>query len=314
MYGAEAWGPYLPDVATSQCPVRSLQQGALALLGGCRGNANLNKLCFLFDQVHWIHHIHRKAIRFLHKTLSSDSCHLFHLCLQHLDGCRGTGSWLDRTLGLLHDEGMVASFDSRSLSMNGVPRDWHVLWEQKAMMRVRTGIRNGWSATEPSAQGWVLAHCRDSNFHVQSLLAAVPNFSYRQLVARFLSGMFGVARVHGHYRRSNVAREDRRLCHLCLRKGRRAYDDEVHVLVDCPELLPMRLGMLMELREHLGTQRTDRVLREGPSVSLQLDDGPDRILKVLRAVLYAAPGRVDVFNAYNIGKFLEKAWRVRARV
>ena len=312
MYGAEAWGPFLPDVATPQCPVRSLQQAALALLGGCRSNTNLNKLCFLFQQIPWIYHIHRKALRFLHNKLSSNNCELFQLCLRHLGGVQGSGSWLDRTLGLLRSVGLDASFDARALSLSGVPTNWLQTWQERALCRVNTGVREGWSAAVPSAQGVVLDHLRTCNFRVHALLAAVPNFSFRQLVARLLSGTFGVARVHGHYKRTDIARADRRFCLLCLRKGRRFLDDEAHVLLECPVLMPKRLSILWDLREHI-------IMREqvgdGWYYSPPRDTsmGPARLLPLLNAILYTSSGRVDVVNAYMIGLFLEKAWQMRAK-
>ena len=40
--------------------------------------------------------------------------------------------------------------------------------------------------------------------------------------------------------------------------------------------------------------------------------GPDRLLSLFREILHPACGRVDVRNAYWLGKFLERAWRFRA--
>ena len=205
---------------------------------------------------------------------------------------------------------MDASFDARSLSLSGVPANWLHLWQGRALERVRTGVREGWTAAEPSAQGLVLDHFRNCNFRVHALLAAVPNFSYRQLVARLLCGTFGVARVHGHYKRTDIARADRRFCHLCLREGRRFLDDEAHVLLECPVLMPKRLAVLWDLREYMRVQVDEGWYYGPPS---DTNGGPARLLPMLRAILSTPSGRVDVFKAHQLGRFLEKVWQLRAK-
>ena len=96
-----------------------------------------------------------------------------------------------------------------------------------------------------------------------------------------------------------------------LRKGRREYDDEAHVPIDCPELFPKRGGILFDLgrfflQRHVGLGGNYR--EQDP-----VGDGPARLMPMLKAILYAVPGRVDVCNAYKIGRFLIQAWRIRAK-
>jgi hypothetical protein len=304
LFGAEAWGPFISSAVVSNCPVRSLQQAALSLVGGCRVNANLHRLCYMFGQVPWEYSIRRKTVRFFHKALISGGARLMHLCIRHLADFRGTDSWLDRTLAFLDEGGITGELDLNSLSIRGVSEDWFRNWENTAFTRARSAVREGWSANKPSAQGIVLARCREENFRVPALLAAVPVFSQRQLVARFISGNFGVARVHGHFQRGDISKADKRLCLYCLRNNWKAYDDEAHVLLDCPGLQPARLGHLWDFR---------RLFRDFSSSGIQVaqEQGPARLLSLLRAILYSDSGRVDVLNAYRLGKFLEKAWRIR---
>ena len=199
------------------------------------------------------------------------------------------------------------------MSLTGVPRDWYALWEERALTRARSAVRDGWQAGGPTAQSQVLAHCRDTGFRVHALLAAVPNFSCRQSLARLLFGSYGVARVHGHYRTPNIDRGDKRLCHLCLRQGRRAYDDEAHVLIDCPELNPQRDGQLHGLsRFFVGYFIASN--REGNVHHEDCGGGPERMMPMLKAILYNDSGRIDVYNAYRIGVFLERVRCKRGRM
>ena len=110
-----------------------------------------------------------------------------------------------------------------------------------------------------------------------------------------------------------MARGDKKLCRLCLtaRRSRRAYDDEAHVLIDCPELNPQRSGQLFGLSKFfikylVACERGERVHSENSG------GGPERMMPMLKAILYGIPGRVDVSHAYRIGVFLERAWRRRA--
>ena len=302
MYGAEAWGPFIAKDVISQCPVRSLQQAVLSLLGGCRSNANLLRMCYMFDQTTWEFHIRRKAVRFFDKIRRSDSAQLMHLCIQHLATFRGTDSWLDRVLLLLREGGIEGDLDPVSLSISGSSEIWFRQWEHNEWTKARSAVREGWSANKPSAQGRVLVHCRRVHFRVPVLLSAVPTFSLRQLVARFISGTFGVARVHGHFQRQDIQAADKRLCLYCLRKGVRVYDDEAHVLLDCPGLDAERMGKLWPLR---------RFFHVSSALSPQVR-GPDRLIPVFQEFLSPGGGRIDVRLAYNLGKFLEIAWRTRA--
>ena len=51
-------------------------------------------------------------------------------------------------------------------------------------------IRDGWQASEQSAQGLVLAYCRDTGLEVHAHLAAAPNLSYRGRGYRQCRGTF----------------------------------------------------------------------------------------------------------------------------
>ena len=119
-----------------------------------------------------------------------------------------------------------------------------------------------------------------------------------------------MARVHGHYKRTDIAREDRRFCLLCMREGRRILDGEAHVLLVCPVLMHKRLANLWDLREHMRVQAGEGWYYGPP---LDTSDGPARLLPMLRAILGTSSGRTDVFNAYKLGRFLEKAWQIRAK-
>ena len=225
-----------------------------------------------------------------------------HLCIRHFGNFRGTGSWLDRTLALLPMGGINGVFDATSVTLRGVPEGWLQSWEGSALDKARGLVRDGWSANSASAQSLLLDFCRRHNFRIHALLSAVPTFSHRQWVARFLAGSFGVARVHAHYQRPGLPRSEKRLCLFCLREGRRAYDDEAHVLLSCPGLLPLRLGQLWNFRRFFATN-------SGPDV---VDGGLGRLLQFFLAILNPLNGRVDVCNAYRLGTFLETAWRMRA--
>ena len=95
-----------------------------------------------------------------------------------------------------------------------------------------------------------------------------------------------------------------------MREGRRVLDDEAHVLLDCPVLLPKRLSILWYLREHMRVQAGDGWYYGPPN---DTSEGPARLLPVFNAILYTPSGRVDVVNACSIGRFLEKAWQMRAK-
>ena len=143
-----------------------------------------------------------------------------HLCIRHFGNFRGTGSWLDRTLALLPMGGINGVFDATSVTLRGVPEGWLQSWEGSALDKARELVRDGWSANSDSAQSLLLDFCRRHNFRIHALLSAVPTFSHRQWVARFLAGSFGVARVHAHYQRPGLPRSEKRLCLFCLREGR----------------------------------------------------------------------------------------------
>ena len=95
---------------------------------------------------------------------------------------------------------------------------------------------------------------------------------------------------------------------VCLKSSaepRRNVDDEAHILLHCPELSHLRLGSLWGLLRFFCPVSSDHV------VPVQ---GVAGLLPLFRAILDPENGRVDVWHAYQLGKFLEKAWRYRAAV
>ena len=101
------------------------------------------------------------------------------------------------------------------------------------------------------------------------------------------------------------------MCLACMRGNwnggpQRAHDDEAHVLLHCPALHLERLVPLWGLRRFFSIGNPD------VSVSSDPESGPAGLMPLFRAILYSPSGRVDVFHAFRLGKFLEKAWRFRA--